>query len=217
MKTTRSGKRPKKTAKTRKKLPRSFYTRKDVVEVARDLLGKKLVSKAGGVRTSGIITETEAYAGATDRACHAYGGRRTQRTEVMYHKGGTAYVYLCYGIHHLFNVVTNQKEHPDAVLIRALLPLEGIERIRERRGHEKPEKKLTEGPGTLTQALNIKTREHTGTDLLGKRIWIEDTGIEPDPDAVHTGPRVGIDYAGGDALLPYRFKVGWKELDVEDR
>src|SRR5688572_7863163 len=102
------------------KLKRDFYTREDVVLVAKELLGKVLCTKWNGKTTSGIITETEAYEGITDRASHAYRGRRTERTEIMYSEGGTAYVYLCYGMHHLFNVVTNKKDIPHAVLIRAV-------------------------------------------------------------------------------------------------
>ena len=144
-------------------LPESFYNRKDVVKIARELLGKILVTEFG-VRTSGIIVETEAYAGITDKASHAYGGRRTGRTEVMYSPGGTAYVYLCYGIHHLFNVVTNIEGIPHAVLIRAIEPVEGIETMLERRGKTKLSPSLTAGPGALSQALGISTAL-TGTSL----------------------------------------------------
>lgn len=183
------------------KLPRSFYTRDDVVRIARELLGKVLVSRIGGALTSGVITETEAYAGVGDRASHAYGGRRTGRTEVMYGHGGTAYVYLCYGIHHLFNVVTHGVDTPHAVLIRAMHPLEGMAVMKRRRGQERL---TTRGPGTVSQALGIHTR-HTGTDLLGDTLYIEDTGITVPTSAIVTGPRIGVDYAGDDALLPYRF------------
>lgn len=183
-----------------KKLPRSFYLRPDVVGIARELLGKRLVSHIGGVRTAGIITETEAYAGPIDRASHAHGGRRTARNEVMYARGGTAYIYLCYGIHHLFNVVTNTKDIPHAVLIRAIHPTEGQAVMHERRGGKRL---TTGGPGTLTQALGIRTA-HNGTDLLGDTLYIEDGPAPPD-HLVVTGPRIGVDYAGADALLPYRY------------
>lgn len=115
-------------------LPESFYTRTDVVMIAKELLGKTLVTNFGGVATAGMIVETEAYAGVADKASHAYGGRRTTRTEIMYMHGGTAYVYLCYGIHHLFNVVTNVRDVHHAVLIRAIEPLAGIDIMLERRG-----------------------------------------------------------------------------------
>ncbi|MFT3885865.1 MAG: DNA-3-methyladenine glycosylase [Flavobacteriales bacterium] len=182
------------------KLPRSFYLRDDVVAVARELLGKKLVSTIGGERTVGIITETEAYAGQLDKASHAYGGRRTARNEMLYARGGTSYVYLCYGIHHLFNVVTHAAGIPHAVLIRAIHPVEGSDLMHRRRGGTRL---TTGGPGTLTQALGIRTT-HNGTDLLGDIIYIED-GPAPDPGIVISGPRIGVDYAGEDALLPYRF------------
>lgn len=184
-------------------LPRAFYTRSDAVRIARELLGKVLVTAFEGARTSGIITETEAYAGVNDRASHAFGGRRTARTEVMYAQGGTAYVYLCYGIHHLFNVVTHGRGTPHAVLIRAMEPLEGVERMRARRsGHVL----RTHGPGLVSAALGIRT-SHSGCDLIAGPITIEDHGIAPKRSAIVISPRVGVDYAGPDALLPYRFRV----------
>ena len=185
-----------------RKLPRSFYLGGDVVAIARDLLGKVLVTNFDGRVAAGIIAETEAYAGAGDRASHAYAGRRTRRNEVMYAEGGTAYVYLCYGIHHLFNVVTSSADIPHAVLIRAILPVEGLDLMRERRGGAS--RLSTGGPGTLTQALGIRT-VHNGTDLLGDTIHIEDRSIALPSEAMITGPRIGVDYAGADALLPYRF------------
>lgn len=190
-------------------LPRSFYLREDVVEVARDLLGKVLVTRFNGLTTSGIICETEAYAGPVDRASHAYGGRRTPRNEVMYATGGTAYVYLCYGIHHLFNVVTNTREVPHAVLVRAIHPLEGTELMRARR--KSVEALTTGGPGTLTEALGIRT-VHNGTDLLGDTIQLEDRSIRIPGRMVVAGPRIGVGYAGADALLPYRFHFDQRKL-----
>src|ERR1041385_1383130 len=115
------------------KLPRSFYLRDNVLSITEELLGKFLVTKFNGVITSGMITEAEAYGGVIDSASHAFNGRRTNRTEIMYALGGTAYIYLCYGIHHLFNVVTNEKDIPHAILIRALEPAEGIELMLKRR------------------------------------------------------------------------------------
>lgn len=190
------------------KLPRSFYTRDDVVGIARELIGKVLVTRIDGAYTAGVITETEAYAGAIDRASHAYGDRRTARTEVMYARGGTAYVYLCYGIHHLFNVVTNASNTPHAVLVRAIHPLEGIEMMKARR-HQR--KLTTGGPGTVGQALGIRTM-HSGTDLLGTLIHIEDRGIIVPDERIIAGPRIGVDYAGEDALLPYRFHTDPRTL-----
>lgn len=180
-------------------LPRSFYARPDVVRIARELIGQVLVTRFDGVRTTGLITETEAYAGVTDRASHAFGGRRTARTEVMYAQGGTSYVYLCYGIHHLFNVVTNRAGIPHAVLIRGIRPLEGADVMARRRGVPRP---TTSGPGTAAQALGIRTI-HTGMDLLSDELHIEEGPGAPPAD-VRTGPRIGVDYAGEDALLPYR-------------
>lgn len=186
------------------KLSRSFYIQPDVVAVARQLLGKRLCTRIGGKLTTALITETEAYAGVTDKASHAYGGRRTARTETMFAEGGTAYVYLCYGIHHLFNVVTNVKDVPHAVLIRAVQAEKGLPLMLERRNKPKPDKTLSGGPGTVSQALGIVTA-HTGLSLLGTTIWIEETGIVVPEKSILAGPRIGVDYAGEDAKLPYRF------------
>jgi DNA-3-methyladenine glycosylase len=205
------------------KLDNVFYDRAGVVAVARDLLGKVLVTEFGGRRTSGRIVETEAYNGVGDRASHAWSGRRTRRTEVMYGAGGTAYVYLIYGIHHLFNVVTNKKDIPHAVLVRALEPMEGIEVMRERLGRgtlrdggvkeglrdgggERVDYSLTRGPGNLARALGLRT-VHTGLSLMGDEIWIGDDGYRPKRSEIIAGPRIGVDYAGVDAGLPYRFYI----------
>ncbi|MBK9419976.1 MAG: DNA-3-methyladenine glycosylase [Flavobacteriales bacterium] len=184
-------------------LKRSFYDDPDVVAVSRALLGKVLVTRIGGRTTSGIITETEAYAGAVDRASHAYNGKVTGRNRMMYGPPGHAYVYLCYGIHHLFNVVTNSEGVAHAVLVRAIKPLHGLVTMAERRNMERP---TTGGPGTLSQALGITTAI-TGADLLGKVVHIEDQGISIPEASIITGPRIGVDYAGADALLPYRFRT----------
>ncbi|MBI4930452.1 MAG: DNA-3-methyladenine glycosylase [Bacteroidetes bacterium] len=188
------------------KLPREFYTRQNTVLIAKELLGKVLYTRFDEKISAGIITETEAYAGETDRASHAYGGRRTNRTETMYSVGGTAYVYLCYGMHHLFNVVTNEKNIPHAVLIRGIKPLEGIEIILIRRGKKKNYVHICSGPGTVSQGLGINTT-HTGINLLGNKIWIEDKGVIVSKRQITKSPRIGVDYAGADALLPYRFLV----------
>jgi DNA-3-methyladenine glycosylase len=194
-------------------LPRSFYLRADVVRIARELLGKVLVTEFDEGRTSGVIIETEAYAGITDRASHAYGGRRTARTEDLYAEGGTSYVYLCYGMHHLFNVVTHSRDAPHAVLIRAIEPMEGVELMRHRR---KGRPLRTAGPALVSQALGIRTA-HTNLDLTSSPIRIEDHGIVPKRGAIIAGPRIGVAYAGDHALLPYRFRMPpsppspWKE------
>jgi DNA-3-methyladenine glycosylase len=185
-------------------LPESFYTGKDVVKIAKQLLGKVLVTNIDGIHTAGKIVETEAYAGTIDKASHAYGNRRTNRTEVMYGHGGVAYVYLCYGIHHLFNVVTNIRDTPHAVLIRALEPMEGIDAMLQRRGKEKLQPALTAGPGAMSMAMGIRT-SHTGLSLQGPEITIEDRGIKIiSKDIIHA-TRVGVAYAADDAMLPYRF------------
>jgi len=198
------------------RLDKDFYLNENVVEISRDLLGKYLFTKIDGKLTAGIITETEAYAGETDKASHAYNNRRTNRTEIMFADGGVSYVYLCYGIHHLFNIVTNYKNVPHAVLVRAIKPVVGITTILERRNIDPAKaninqvvsgkKKIASGPGTVSQALGIRT-EHSGLYLTGKTIWIEDKGIKINDKEIITGPRVGVDYAGDDAKLPYRFIV----------
>lgn len=186
-------------------LPEDFYTRKHVAQIAKDLLGKVLVTDFEEGRTSGIIVETEAYAGVGDKASHAYGGRRTVRTETMYSRGGVAYVYLCYGIHHLFNVVTNVQDIPHAILIRAIEPLEGIDIMLARRNKEKLTPQLTAGPGAMSQALGISTG-HTGL-ALNTHIFIEDRNIKVKKSEIVSGTRVGVAYAMEDAYLPYRFWI----------
>lgn len=188
------------------KLPLEFYLRNDVIEVSRDLLGKVLCSKQDGQLTKAAITETEAYAGTDDKASHAYGGRRTDRTAPMYGQGGAAYVYLCYGIHHLFNVVVGDPDVPLAILIRAAEPLEGMNVMRERRARPATEQLILAGPGTLSQALGITTAL-TGASLLEDRIWIEDHDIGLRQRDITVGPRIGVDYAEEDAERPYRFRV----------
>jgi DNA-3-methyladenine glycosylase len=187
-----------------KKLDTDFYDRADVVKIARELIGKVLVTKLDGVITSGRIVETEAYAGVIDRASHAFGGRRTNRTEVMFQTGGTAYVYLCYGIHHLFNVVTNKKDIPHAVLIRALDPIHGINTMLARTGKRVADYTLTKGPGNVSKALGIYTK-HTGFNLLEEEIYIASDDFVPNKKDIIATPRIGVDYAGEDAKLPYRF------------
>jgi len=189
-----------------KKLGTSFYNRPDVLQIAKELLGKVLVTKLGSRYTSGRIVETEAYAGITDRASHAYGTRRTARTEVMYGKGGLVYVYFVYGMHHMFNVVTAEKDVPHAILIRALEPVDGTETMRERTGKSIGDISITSGPGNLSRALGL-TRAHSGSSLFGKDIYIADDGFVLSQDEIVTTPRIGVGYAGEDARLLYRFII----------
>lgn len=189
-----------------KKLDHHFYNRIDVLKIARELLGKVIVTRFNGQLTSGRIVETEAYAGEGDRASHAWGGRRTNRTEVMYGIGGTAYVYLCYGIHQMFNVVTNQLGIPHAILVRAAEPLEGIDIMLQRTGKKQLDYTLTKGPGNVAKALGIFTR-HTGFSLMSDELFIADDGFKVRKGNIVATPRIGVDYAGDDAALPYRFIV----------
>lgn len=187
------------------KLNEDFYQRTDVVKIARDLLGKELYTRIGGIVTGGRIVETEAYSWK-ERGCHAYGARKTARNEVMFKKGGFAYVYLCYGIHYLFNVVTNREETPEAVLIRAVEPVAGVEEMRLRRTVPDNGFHLTSGPGKLTKALGIG-RSFNGKYLLDDEIWIEDSGTKVAKNHIVASERIGIDYAGDDARLPWRFTI----------
>ena len=188
------------------KLSRSFYLSPDVIAISRSLLGKRLVTCVGGEgRTGGIIVETEAYAGPEDRASHAHNNRRTQRTETMYRQGGVAYVYLCYGIHALFNVVTNALDIPHAVLVRAVEPDTGIDIMLKRRRKHALDRTVAGGPGALTMALGITTA-HDGIDLRGSAIWIEDAP-PLDSGRIVASPRIGVGYAGSHADRPWRFRV----------
>jgi DNA-3-methyladenine glycosylase len=189
-----------------KKLPLAFYRRDKVVQVAKDLLGKILVTKWDGILTSGRIVECEAYEGEIDRASHASGGRRTTRTEIMYAHGGVAYVYLCYGIHHLFNVVTNDKDVPHAILVRAVEPINGVEDMLIRTGKSKPDHTLTRGPGNVSKALGIYTH-HTGWSLLSKELFIADDGHKYTRKELGESGRIGVEYAGEHASWAYRFYV----------
>jgi len=186
------------------KLDQSFYTRSSVAQIAKDLLGKVIFTRFGGILTGGIITETEAYKGATDKASHAYNNRKTERTEIMYSTGGVAYIYLCYGVHHLFNFVTNQKGIPHAILLRGIYPIEGIPSMEKRTNKKFTQKGFSDGPGKLSKALAIKTH-HTGLDLTGNTIWVEDKGISIKEEDIVVTPRIGVDYAGEDTALLYRF------------
>ena len=156
--------------------------------------------------TSGIIVETEAYAGINDRASHAYNNKRTQRTEITYQKGGIAYIYLCYGMYYLFNVITNIEDVPHAVLIRAIEPLDGINEMQRRRKIKSKKYNLTNGPGKLSLALGID-KSFNGESLLLDKIWIQDNGIKFNKKDILSSPRIGVDYAKEDANLPYRFYI----------
>lgn len=188
-------------------LPTDFFGGEDVLQLAHDLIGKRLVTVENDVLTAGIITETEAYAGIHDKASHAYGGRKTNRTQTMFEAGGIAYIYLCYGIHSLFNIVTNQEGIPDAILIRALQPDQGLPKMQERTAKKRTDKKLTDGPGKLAKAMGLHYSRN-GMPLNEKRdgfkVWVEED-FEYNPPEIHAAPRIGVDYAGDDAKLPYRF------------
>jgi DNA-3-methyladenine glycosylase len=186
------------------KLEPSFYSGNNVGKIAKDLLGKVLFTRIGRRTTAGMIVETEAYS-HRERGCHAYNYRRTLRNDVMFGEGGHAYVYLCYGIHELFNVVTNETDEPEAVLIRALEPVDGVRWMQERMGAA-TDKRITSGPGKLTKALGID-RTMNGKALWSEHLWIEDSGIHVPRQAILSSPRIGIDYAGEDALLPWRFTI----------
>lgn len=189
-----------------KKLDPDFYNRTDVTRIARDLLGKLLITKFDGRFTSGRIVETEAYAGAIDRASHAWNNRRTARTEIMFGEAGKAYVYLCYGIHQMFNIVTNKKDIPHAILIRAVEPVEGIDTMLRRTGKMKADFTLTRGPGNVAKAFGLFTH-HTGISLQSEELMIADDGYRLTPKNILATRRIGVDYAGDDAQLLYRFIV----------
>ncbi len=186
----------------------SFYLRDDVVQIGKDLLGKVLVTDFDHQISAGIIVETEAYRAPDDKACHAYLNRKTKRTKTMFETGGTAYVYLCYGIHHLFNVVTAKEGIAHAVLIRAIEPLENIKVMLKRRGMEQVKPQLTAGPGVMTKALGI-SKDHNGINLCdpASKVWIEDHSIQVSEEEIIKSPRVGIDYAEECALWDWRFRI----------
>ena len=206
-------------------LPEEFYQREDVLGISRELLGKYLFTRIGEVTTGGMIVETEAYHGPEDRASHAWKGRLTNRTRVMYEAGGLAYVYLCYGIHYLFNVVTASEGIPHAVLIRAIEPVEGLDKQLERRKMTAFHPRVTSGPGALCKALGID-KELNGANLasasinpaptnlasasanlVSTAVWIEERGTVIESKDIIAGPRVGVAYAGEDALLSWRFSI----------
>jgi DNA-3-methyladenine glycosylase len=188
-----------------KKLPRSFYLRHDVVKIAKELLGKVLVTNWNDEYTSGRIVETEAYAGEKDKASHAFRGK-TPRTSVMFEEGGTAYVYLCYGIHEMFNIVTNKNGVPHAILIRGVEPIDGIDIMMRRTGKKVFNETLTRGPGNVGKAFGFH-RSQCGLLLQGDELFIADDGYKADKKLIIASPRIGVDYAGDDALLDYRLYI----------
>lgn len=187
-------------------LPRSFYERADVVALTRELLGKIVITRFDDTTTAGRIVEAEAYNGPFDRAAHSYNNRRTKRTEVMYGHGGTAYVYLCYGIHQMFNIVTNKPGIPNAILVRAVEPVEGVETMLVRSNKHIHGFDLTRGPGNVAKALGLHTR-HTGMSLQSAQLSVVSDRFEYKENEIAATARIGVDYAGEDALLPYRFIV----------
>lgn len=187
------------------KLPNSLFRGSNVVKIAKKLLGSHLFTNFNDELTSGIIVEVEAYCGATDKACHAYPDKVTPRTKIMYEPGGVAYVYLVYGMHHLFNIVTNAGGSADAVLIRAIEPIAGVAVMQKRRNTNQNNKLLTGGPARLTQALGINV-SHNKSDLQGEHIWLTEGKHYTDNEII-TSTRIGVEYAGDDALLPWRFHI----------
>lgn len=186
------------------KLSQDFYLNKNVVQTAKNLIGKVLFTQFNNILTGGIIIETEAYNGIIDKASHAYNNKRTNRTEIMYAGGGVAYVYLCYGIHHLFNVVTNVQDTPHAVLIRGIKIFAGEDMILKRSCKPSFKNNIILGPGKISKALGITTM-HTGISLLQNEIFIADANIKVTVHEIMATPRIGVEYAQEDALLPYRF------------
>src|SRR5262245_56079963 len=186
---------------TNLKLPRTFYEQ-PTVAVAKQLLGKYLVRKHPDGDLVGRIVETEAYIGPQDLACHAAKGR-TQRTEVMFGPAGHAYVYFIYGFYHMLNLVTEARDYPAAVLIRAVEPLRGVTSMKRRRGSDAL-RNLASGPGKICQAFDID-RALNGADLCGNILYLEDRG-ESVPK-FQARPRIGVDYAGKWKDKPFRFLV----------
>lgn len=188
------------------KLPHAYYLGTDVVAISKDLLGKYLFTCIDGLFTGGYIVETEAYNGVVDKASHAYGNRITPRTKIMFEEGGTAYIYLCYGIHEMLNIVTSTEGHAQAILIRAIEPTTGIDIMQGRRNVPVVKPNITAGPGSVAKALGID-RKLNGISLQSDQLWIEDRGLIFTDDQIAAVPRIGVAYAGEDALLPYRFYV----------
>ena len=188
------------------KLNKSFYCSNNILDIAQSLLGKILYTNFSNKLTGGMIVEVEAYLGATDKACHSYNNKRTKRTEAMFESGGISYVYLCYGMHYLFNVVVGEKNNPCAILIRAIEPIDGIKMMLKRRNLNQLKNNLTNGPGKLTRSLGI-TNKLNKQSLIDTLVWIEDYNIKIMKKDILSSSRIGVDYAGQDAKLPYRFYI----------
>ncbi len=195
------------------KITRDYFKNKDVLFLAEDLIGKYLFTFFNGQITGGIITETEAYKGITDKASHAYKGKRTKRNEAMYDRGGVLYVYLCYGIHFLTNIVTNDKDIPDAILLRAIYPTHGEELMLKRLQKNRMHPHLLNGPGKLSKALGINLNANQ-LPLPSREVWLEDRALQIATQTIQKTPRIGIDYAEEDRLLPYRFVI--KSSHIEE-
>ena len=204
------------------RLSHDFFNR-DTLQVARDLLGKYLVRMLDGEALVGRITETEAYIGRCDKACHAYGGRRTQRTSTLYMAPGHAYIYLIYGMYHCLNFVTEPEGEPAAVLLRAMEPVAGRETMWRLRYGDKPEtpyrrKNFMNGPGKICKGLSLTTAENK-LDLEGSALFLcddpADIGLAcpPPPEyRLRCGPRIGVDYAEEAKDFPWRF---WLEEETD--
>ena len=188
----------------RRILTRDDYADPRPTRVARFFLGKFLCVRAPDGYAEGMITEVEAYGGAKDAASHAYGNRRTARTEIMFSPGGVAYVYFCYGMHRMFNIVTGPRDSPQAVLVRAVKITAGHELVRRRRKGI-AEKDWASGPGRVCAALGIEMRHNRHDLLAGEIIWMEDRGVKVPAREVRRTPRIGVDYAGAWAHKPWRF------------
>ncbi len=189
---------------SRQKLPPEFYRREDVISIARELLGKHVFSTVDGQLTGGLIVETEAYTGPEDRGSHAYLGRRTPKNDMMYSAGGVAYMYICYGIHDMLNVVTGTEGSSHAILVRAIEPTTGIDIMRERRNIFNNDRRLCQGPGALARALGL-AKLHNGVSLQSDLLWIEDSGIRVEEEDIIASARIGLSFQGPYRDVPWRF------------
>jgi DNA-3-methyladenine glycosylase len=188
-------------------LPLEFYQRPDVLTIARELLGKHVCTRIDGELTTGRIVETEAYRHEGDPSITLHLQRKARQAQALYQPGGHAYLYTVYRVHTLFNLTVNDDAHPDAVLIRAIEPLEGVEIMLRRRGLAKLARNLTAGPGVLSQALGL-TPALNGELLTGPQIWLEDASEIIDSENITASSRVGLEYAGEEAVaLPWRFRL----------
>jgi DNA-3-methyladenine glycosylase len=188
------------------KLPITFYQSTDVVSLAENLLGKRLLTCVGGELTGGIIVETEAYRGPEDVGSHAYNHRRTARNEIMYAKGGVVYMYICYGIHDMLNIVTGEVGDSHAILIRAIEPTIGLDTMRTRRGFQNDDRRLCKGPGALAKAMGLQ-KIHNGVSLSGDMIWIEETDLPISSEDTVACPRIGLNIPEPYKSIPWRFYI----------